>query len=77
MDFEQVCQECLANDELVHEFCRLKGIKRPDRRSPMEIEIDKACGYDANMEFIKEFTKFVMDFVWLPLLEKCEKVECK
>lgn len=66
MDFEEVCQECLKNDELVNEFCRLKDIKRPDMRSPIEITIDKACGYDANMEFIKEFTDFVMNYVYLP-----------
>lgn len=66
MDFEEVCQECLKNDELVNEFCRLKCIKRPDRRSPIEIAIDKACEYDANKEFIKEFTDFVMNYVYLP-----------
>ena len=66
MDFEEVCQECLKNDELVNEFCRLKHIKRPDRRSPIEITIDEACGYDANKEFIKEFTDFVMNYVYLP-----------
>lgn len=65
MDFEEVCQECLKNDELVNEFCRLKHIKRPDRRSPIEITIDEACGYDANKEFIKEFTDFVMNYVYL------------
>lgn len=73
MDFEQVCQECLKNDEFVDEFCRLKGIKRPDRRSPIEIEIDKACGYDANMEFIKEFVDFIAWGVWQPLFEKCSQ----
>lgn len=70
MDFETVCQECLGNDEFVNEFCRLKGIKRPDRRSGIEIEIDKACGYDPTMEFVKEFTDFVMWAVYIPLLKK-------
>jgi hypothetical protein len=68
MDFEEVCLICLKNDELVNEFCRLKGIKRPDKRSFIEIEIDKACGYDTNMEFIKVFTDFVMNYVYLPLI---------
>ena len=65
-----MCQECLKNDEFANEFCRLKGIKRPDRRTSMEIAIDKACGYDANMEFIKEFVNFIIWGVWNPLLEK-------
>lgn len=69
LSFEDVCHECLANDELVNEFCRLKKMKRPDRRSPIEIEIDKACGYDANGIFIKEFVDFVTDFIWIPLLD--------
>lgn len=27
MSFEQCCIECLNNDDLVNEFCRLRGIK--------------------------------------------------
>ena len=72
LDFESVCKECLANDEFVSEFCRLNGIKRPDRRSPIEIQIDKSCGYDANMDFIKKFTDFVMEFVYIPLVEESQ-----
>ena len=37
MSFEQVCQECLSNNELVNEFCRLKNIKRPDKRTSIDI----------------------------------------
>lgn len=36
-DFINVCSICLDNNELVNEFCRLKGLKRPDKRSPIEI----------------------------------------
>ena len=72
MDFEQCCTECLNNDDLVNEFCRLRGIKRPDKRSPIEIQIDQACGYDANGEFIKIFTQFVFEFVWIPLIKRDE-----
>lgn len=72
MDFEQCCTECLNNDDLVNEFCRLKGIKRPDKRSPIEIQIDQACKYDANKEFIKEFTQFVFEYVWIPLIRSNE-----
>ena len=69
MDFEQCCTECLKDDDLVNEFCRLKNIKRPDKRSPIEIQIDQACGYDANREFAKVFTQFVFEYVWLPLIK--------
>lgn len=62
------------NDELVNEFCRLKKIKRPYRRSPIEIEIDKSCGYDTNLEFVKEFTDFVFRFVYIPLLNSYTEI---
>ena len=29
-DFINVCSICLDNNDLVNEFCRLKGLKRPD-----------------------------------------------
>lgn len=38
-DFINVCSICLDNNDLVNEFCRLKGLKRPDKRSPIEIQI--------------------------------------
>ncbi len=69
-DFINVCKLCLDNDGLVNEFCRLKGLKRPDKRSPIEIQIDSACGYDAGMYFMKQFTDFVREFVYIPLLSK-------
>jgi hypothetical protein len=31
-DFLNVCRLCLDNDSLVNEFCRLKGLKRPDKK---------------------------------------------
>lgn len=68
MTFEQVCQECLKNDEFVSEFCRLKKIKLLYQRNGIETVIDKACGYDANMEFIREFTKFIMWTIYIPLI---------
>lgn len=69
-DFVKVCKLCLEDENLVNEFCRLKGIKRPDRRSPIEIQIDNACKYDAGMDFIKQFTDFVREFVYVPLLKQ-------
>lgn len=36
-DFINVCRICLDNDDLVNEFRRLKKLKRPDKRSSIEI----------------------------------------
>ena len=52
-DFINVCSICLDNNDLVNEFCRLKGLKRPDKRSQIEIQIDNACGYDTGMDFMR------------------------
>ena len=67
-DFINVCSICLDNNDLVNEFCRLKGLKRPDKRSQIEIQIDNACGYDAGMDFMRQFTDFVREFIYIPLL---------
>lgn len=69
-DFINVCSLCLDNDNLVNEFCRLKGLKRPDKRNPIEVQIDNACGYDASMEFMRQFTDFVREFIYIPLLRQ-------
>ena len=69
-DFINVCSICLDNDEFVNEFCRLKGLKRPDKRSLIEIQIDNACGYNADKDFMKQFTDFVREFVYIPLLRQ-------
>lgn len=73
MDFESVCMECIKNDEFVNEYCRLKGIKRPDRLSPLEEMIDKSCGYDSKSEFVKEFVATVFELVWMPLVEEADR----
>lgn len=65
-DFINVCSICLDNNDLVNEFCRLKGIKRPDKRSSIEIQIDNACRYDAGMDFLRQFTDFVREFIYIP-----------
>lgn len=69
-NFINVCSLCLDNNDLVNEFCRLKCLKRPDKRSPIEIQIDNACGYDACMDFMRQFTDFVREFVYIPLLRQ-------
>lgn len=45
-------------------------IELPYQRSGIEILIDDACGYDAQKEFIKEFTKFVMQAIYIPLISR-------
>lgn len=65
-----MCILCLNNNELIAEFCRLKSLKRSDKRSPIEVQIDNACGYDADMDFIRQFTDFVREFVYIPLLKQ-------
>lgn len=67
-DFLNVCRLCLDNDNLVSEFCRLKGLKRPDKRNSIEVQIDNACGYDTGMDFMRLFTDFVREFIYIPLL---------
>lgn len=69
-NFINVCSICLDNDDFVNEFCRLKGLKRPDKRSPIEIQIDSACEYDAGIVFMRQFTDFVREFVYIPLLRQ-------
>ena len=71
-DFINVCRLCLEDENLVNEFCRLKGLKRPDRLSPIEIQIDNACDYNYGVDFMKQFTDFVREFVYIPLLNKQE-----
>ena len=69
-DFISICSLCLNNDNLVNEFCRLKGLKRPDKRSPIEIQIDNACGYDVGIDFMRQFIFFIREFVYIPLLRQ-------
>lgn len=69
----EICKECLSNNELVDEFCRLQNIKRPDKLSPLEKEIDVSCGYNYGNEFIIQFINFVRDFIYLPMLTQNKK----
>ncbi len=62
------------NDDFVNEFCRLKSIKRPDKRSPIEVQIDNACEYNADMDFMRQFAEFVREFIYFPLLVQQMKV---
>lgn len=63
-DVLMTVNECIKNDEFVNEYCRLLGIKRPDKLTPIEKAIDEACGFDADKEFMEGFIKFVYEFVY-------------
>ena len=74
IDFDLIMfsKECLKNEELVNQFCRLEGIKRPDRISPVNKAIDEACGYDATKDFFDKFIEFIREFIYDPMIEKLE-----
>ena len=44
------------------------GSEVVEARSPIEIQIDNACHYNAGMEFMRQFTDFVREFIYIPLL---------
>ena len=50
MSFEQCALYCAGNTELVKEFNRLSGCHLGERRTPIDIAIDSACGYDYQTE---------------------------
>lgn len=64
LELMAVVNECLKNDELVNQYCRLKNIKRPDKLLAIEKMIDEACGLNTGEEFIKGFIDFVDEFVY-------------
>ena len=63
-----IVNECLANDTFVDEYCRLNGVRRPDKFSPIEQMINEATGCDTDKEFFEGFIKFVDEFVYQPML---------
>jgi hypothetical protein len=64
LTFEEVVNECYANDEFVKEYNRLTQSQIKSRKSPLEEMIDEATG--RNSEEIKRFIEFVDEFVWRP-----------
>lgn len=50
MSFEQCALYCAGNMELVKGFNRLSGCHLGERRTPIDIAIDGACGYDPDRE---------------------------
>lgn len=70
MTFEECCLECIKNEDLIKEFNRLSGCHLGKPRKPLDIAIDKACGYDPVREDLQKFTAFVYEYVWSGL-NKC------
>ncbi len=69
MSFEQCALYCAGNTELVKEFNRLSGCHLGEHRTPIDIAIDSACGYDPDREAMPQFLDFVYHCIWLPLLK--------
>lgn len=66
--FEEVFMECLEAEELVENFERIYGVKRPPQRlTPIERMVDESTGFRQSQwsEFLSEFVPFVYRFVWL------------
>ncbi|HAH8787713.1 TPA: hypothetical protein HIQ84_001866 [Escherichia coli] len=66
--FSEVLERCLQEEELIEQFERLSGVKRPaSPKTGIEALVDKATGYtDEQWEtFFSEFIPFVHDCVWL------------
>lgn len=60
--FAAVVDRCLDEPELIEQFERLIGVKRPlERRHPLEVMVDKATGFEQSQweSFFKEFIPFV------------------
>lgn len=70
-----VAMERLNTPELVAQFNRLTGCKllQSTSRNPLEIAIDKACGYDGERdEDWRRWSQFVIDCIWLPLPQEAQ-----
>lgn len=66
--FAVVLDRCLEEEELIVQFERLSGVKRPpQRRTPIERMVDDVTGYrdDQWSKFFAEFIPFVYRCVWL------------
>ena len=75
MTFQECCAVCLDNQEFLTQFNRLTGNAIGTPRTGIEIAIDKACGRDPNRDGMKDFCKFVFEFIWLPLCKHSGGVE--
>lgn len=65
MSFEQCALYCAGNTELVKEFNRLSGCHLGEHRTPIDIAIDSACGYDPDREAMPQFFAYAAPKVQL------------
>ena len=66
--FMAVLDKCLDEKELIEEFERLYGVKRPpERLTPIERMVDDVTGFHTSQwaTFFEAFIPFVYDCVWL------------
>lgn len=68
MSFDECVIVCAGSQSLISEFNRLSGFHLGETRTPIEVQIDTACGYDPDQEAIPHFLDFIFEFIWLPLL---------
>jgi hypothetical protein len=68
MTFQEVCNICISNEDLIREWNRLTGHKLGVSRLPLIIGVDKVCGYDPNEKAMPDFINFVFKYIWLPLV---------
>ncbi|MBC0853861.1 hypothetical protein H0516_07725 [Pantoea stewartii] len=74
--FQHIVKRCLAEVELVDQFCRLSKVALPrPPRSGIEAMVDEATGYrDSQYKaFFEAFIPFVHRAVYLPMVAEFEK----
>lgn len=71
--FVVVLDKCLEEEELIAQFERIYGVKRPSvRQSHLEDMIDDVTGFRQSQwsKFFEAFIPFVYDCVWLRWKER-------
>ena len=66
--FVAVLDRCLEEEELIEQFERLSGVKRPAvRMHPLERMVDEVTGFRESQWsiFFEAFIPFVYDCIWL------------
>ena len=73
MNFIEAVIECAKTPEFVNGFNRLTGSKLGiNTRAPIERMIDEATGYKPETEDMRKFVTFVLDTVWIRLVNQDE-----
>lgn len=66
--FVTVLDRCLEEEDLIEQFERLYGVKRPaERQHPLERMVDEVTGFRKSQwsDFFEAFIPFIYDCVWL------------